>query len=131
MDPPPFPVRLAPQEQLNILRFLTTPRRERLAALESMLRDFLQQSGPLSGGSFSLATTALPFRTPFTLQSEVEVMASRGRSIVSPNAVLWSRKCDTASTSVAARAYHSTTVTPNLKLSLRVKVNSPVPLHRS
>lgn len=105
LDASALPCKLRPHEQLNLLCFLSAPTRAALSNLESMVRGLLAAGGSVSHPSFSLATTSLPYRTPYTLRYTVEGVGSQdaGEAIVAQNKTIW-RSVSVANTTQSAAA---------------------------
>ena len=105
LDASALPTKLRPHEQLNLLCFLSAPTRAALTNLESLVRGLLAAGGSVSHPSFSLATTSLPYRTPYTLRYTVEGVGSQDarEAVVAQNKTIW-RSVSVANTATTATA---------------------------
>jgi len=107
---------LQPGEQLNLLCFIRGPRSVTLAKeLETLIRELLRAHGSISSAtSLNLASTPLPYRTPFCVRYHVEGAGEQKMEIVCQNKTVW-RSVPSHHTMVpssATAAVPSSTVAP-------------------
>lgn len=131
LDSSALPTKLRPHEQLNLLCFLSAPTRAALTNLESMVRGLLAAGGSVSHPSFSLATTSLPYRTPYTLRYTVEGVGSQDpqEAVVAQNKTIW-RSVSVANTpaaTVAAAVMSRAGAVPRMLLQSPSSSSAPSP----